>query len=101
MDALLNPTNHTRGGIKWGLAAYTATMFVVETINISMALNLLPISYIDNRELPGNDELPPGPLGYQILVSAKAITLVPNFMGLINNWLADGLLVDSVFNSAA
>ena len=64
-----------------------------------MNLNIQSISYIDNREFPGNDALPPGPLGYQYLIYSKAITIVPNLMFLLNNWLADGLLVSSVPNS--
>jgi hypothetical protein len=96
MVALLNPINRTRGGIKWGLVAYTAAMFAFATIGIVMSLNLLPISYIDNRGLPDNDEVPSGPLGYRVLLTSKMIGIFPNIMGLINSRLADGLLVSSV-----
>jgi hypothetical protein len=98
MAALLNPINHGRGGIKWGLVVYTAAMFVFVTIGISMDLHLLPFSYIDNREFPGDDEVLvfPGPLGYRIFLTSKMIGVFPNIMGLINSWLADGLLVSSV-----
>ena len=52
------------------------------------------ISFIDNREFPGvGDTIPPGPLGYQLFIYSKPITIVPNLMFLLNNWLADGLLV--------
>ena len=62
-----------------------------------MNLDIQSVSYIDNREFPGNDALPPGPLGYQYLIYSKAISIVPNLMFLLNNWLADGLLVSFAF----
>jgi hypothetical protein len=93
MDALLSSPNHTRKGIKWGLLAYVAIMFSFGTINTAMNLNLQSISYIDNREYPGGDQFPPGPLGYQFYIHAQAISIVPNLMFILNNWLADVLLV--------
>lgn len=93
MGALLDPVNRNREGIRWGLVAYTATSFSLVTIFTAMNLDVQSISYIDNRDFPGNDALPPGPLGYQTLIYSKAISVVPNLMFLLNNWLADGLLV--------
>ena len=58
-----------------------------------MNLNTRSICYIDNREFPGTAALPSGPFGYQVTVYPKAISLVPNVMFLLNNWLADGVLV--------
>ena len=58
-----------------------------------MNLNTKSICYIDNREFPGTSALPSGPFGYGIIVYSKAINLVPNVMFLLNNWLADGVLV--------
>ena len=102
MEALLNPVNHKREGIKWGLVAYTTAMFSFVTIYTGMSLDIQSISYIDNRGFSGGDGVgAPGPLGYQTLVFSNAINIVPNTMFLLNNWLADGLLVSSVSNSIA
>ena len=94
MSAFLNPTHGRREGIKWGPVTYTCAMFSFVTIFTAMNLDIQSISFIDNREFPGiPDVLPPGPLGYQFLIYSKAISIVPNLMFLLNNWLADGLLV--------
>ena len=94
MAALVSPVNRKRGDIKWGLVAHTAVMFLFVTVYITITLYVLSTSYIDNREFPGvNGLLPPGPLGYQYFTYANAINVVPTLMFLLNNWLADGLLV--------
>ena len=92
---------HRRGEpIKWGLVSYTVVMFSVATVCAGTNLHNESVSYIDNREFPGiGGVLPPGPLGYQKFVDPKAIVVVPNLMFFLNNWLADGLLVSSLFNS--
>jgi len=96
MGALINPANRRRQGVKWGLVSYTAIMFSFVTIFTAMNLNIQSISYIDNREFPGVENvLPPGPLGYQWFLYSDALTIVPNLMFLLNNWMADGLLVGS------
>lgn len=64
-----------------------------------MTLHIQSISFIDSREFTGNIELPPGPLGYQILIYSKAIGIVPSVFFLVNQWLADGLLVRSALVS--
>lgn len=97
MSAFFNPSNRPKGGIKWPLVAHTLVMFSFVTVYVATSLDLQSISYIDNREFPGVDGLiPPGPLGYQLFIYSKAINVVPNLMVLLNNWLADGLLVSSV-----
>jgi len=94
MGALIDPVNRKRRGIKWGLVSYTLVMFAFVTIFTAMNLNLQSISYIDNREYPGSgDVLPPGPLGYQWFMYSNVLTIVPNLMFLLNNWMADGLLL--------
>ena len=95
MRALFDPANRRRqGGIKWGLVGYTLAMFSFVTIFTAMNLDIQSISFIDNREFPGvGDVFPPGPLGYQLFIYSKPITVVPNLMFLLNNWMADGLLV--------
>lgn len=91
MNALLNRSS---GGVKWLLVAHTAAMFSFVTVYTAMNLNLQSVSYIDNRELHGGPGiLAPGPLGYQFLSYSKPTSVIPNIMYLINNWLADGLLV--------
>jgi hypothetical protein len=101
MEALLNPVNRAGSGIKWGLVAYTMAMFSFVTVYTAMSLDIQSISYIDNRGFSDDAVGGPGPLGYQTLIFSEAINIVPNTMFLLNNWLADGLLVGSVSNSVA
>ena len=93
MSVLLSSAYRTRNGVRWGLVAYTMATFSFVTIFTTLSLDIQSISYVDNREFPGNDALPPGPLGYQYLIYSKAISITPNLMFLLNNWLADALLV--------
>jgi hypothetical protein len=94
MAALLNPANRRGGGVKWGLVAYTAVMFSFVTVYTAGNLNVQSIAFIDNREFSGvSGVMPPGPTGYQLFIYSKAISIVPNLMFLLNNWMADGLLV--------
>jgi hypothetical protein len=100
MGTLFNPA-HRRRGIKWGLVSYTVAMFVFVTVFTAMNDNIQSISWIDNREFPGVEGvLPPGPLGYQFFIYHNVISIIPNLMFLLNNWLADGLLVGPSFNAA-
>ena len=101
MDALLNPFNRTKGGINWGLVVHTITMFSFVTVFTGMTLDIQSVSFIDSREFTGDAELPPGPLGSQILIYSKALGIVPSVMIILNQWLADGLLVCSVFSLVA
>lgn len=93
MGILLSSAYRARKGVRWGLVIYTVVSFLFVTMFTTLNLDIQSISYINNREFPGNDELPLGPLGYQYLIYSKAITIVTNLMFLLNNWLADGLLV--------
>lgn len=94
MSALLNPTDRARGNTKWGLVVHAVAMFSFATIYTAFTLNIESISFIDNRNFPGVGEaLPPGPLGYQFLIYSRPMGIVPNVMFLLDNWLADGLLV--------
>ena len=95
--ALLNP-DHRRGEpIKWGLVAYTVVMFSVATIQTAMDLRLQSISNIDNREFPGSEVAPPGPVGYQSFIASEALSIIPNALFTLSNWMADGFLVSSSF----
>ena len=98
MNALLNPVNRTRGGIKWLLVAHTVAIFVFVTVFTAMNIDILSISYIDNREIRDVTE-PPGPLGYQYLTYSTPIGIVSTVMFLLNNLLVDGLLVCFSLNS--
>jgi hypothetical protein len=93
MAALLNPVNRARGGVKWPLVAHTLAMFSFVTIYTALNLDIQSISYIDNREFPGVDGIPPGPFGYQFSIYYKAIYIIPGVTFSLNGWLADGLLV--------
>ena len=97
MGALLNPVNRIRGVTKWGLVAHTVAMFLLLTFAIADDLNDRSNSYIDERNFPGDDELPPGPFGSMSLISIKGIHLAYAAVFPLNQWLADGLLVGFVY----
>lgn len=92
MIALFNPIYRRGEGVKWGLVSYTAVMFSLATVSTAMNLDILSISYIDNREYPGG----PYKFGLEMLGS-KAINVVPNAAAFLSSWLADGLLVITSF----
>ena len=80
MTALFTPG--TRGeGLKWGLATYTMVTF--SFVSIFTVVNALNVWFDDE-----DGTLPPGRLGY----------VIPDLMFLLNYWLADGLLVGSLFD---
>lgn len=93
LGALISPANPTTGGTKWLLVAHTVVMFFFVTVFTATNLDILSISYIDNRDFPGIKELPPGALGYQHLTFSHTAGVVSTFTFLLNNWLADGLLL--------
>jgi len=100
MGALFNPVYRRGERIKWGLVSYTTVMFSLATILTAMNLHILSISFIDNREFSNADGgLHPGPYGYYEFIYYKAIGIVPNVAFCLNNWLADGLLVSSLFDA--
>ena len=98
--ALLNPVNRRGEGIKWGLISYTMVMFSVVTVLIAVNLDVQSISFIDNREFTNPNGTLSGPLGYQSWMRSDALRVIPNLMFLLNNWLADGLLVRRLFGAA-
>jgi hypothetical protein len=99
IDALLDPINRTRGGVRWLLVIHTVVTFSFLTVHTAMNLDISTIAYVDNREYPGSGGSPVGPLGYMYRSYANAFGIVSTFMFLFNNWLADGLMVGSVPNS--
>lgn len=102
MTALLNPINHTKGGVKWPLVIHTVAMFSFATVDTALNLDLQSICYVDNRNFAGvSNVLLPGPFAYQQFIYSNPINVVSNVMFLLNTCLADGLLVGFIPNSAA
>ena len=102
LGALFNTVNRARGTIKWPLVAHTVAMFSILTASIALCLDTQSVAYIDDRNTPqaGDDDLlSPGPGIYREFLYSKANGVVLNIMISLNAWLADGLLVSSVFNS--
>jgi len=98
--ALLNPV-HRREGIKWRVVLYTVAMFSFATVYTMMDHRNKSNMFIDHR--PGVQigvYTYSGPLIYQTLLRKKVLGLIPNLMFALNNWLADGLLVSSLFNAS-
>ena len=80
--------------------SYTVAVFSSVTIYTAINLNILSGCYIDNREFPAIDGvLPPGPFGYQAFTYSGRIESLSYVTFLLNNWLADGLLVSSISGS--
>ena len=89
MAALLNPIHRRGEGIKWWLVSHTVAMFLFATVYTALNLHIQSISFIDH----GGGL---GPLHYQYDIRETTLTLIPNIMFNLNNWLADGLLVSSL-----
>ena len=98
MAALFDP-DHQRGkSTKWGIVSYTVAMSSVITALTGVQLDFQSICYIDNREFPGvGDTLSPGPLGYQSSIFFGTLAVGNDILFFLNGWLADGLLVGSLF----
>ena len=100
LSALLGPANRARSLIKWALVAHVGAMFTFQTISIATQLHIESISYIDNRALPDSDGSGySGPFAYEFLIYNDSISMTSLGTFLLNNWLADGLLVGPVTNS--
>ena len=101
MFALFSPVHRRGEPVKWGLVSYTIVIFAVETLLTAMNLHLISIAWIDNREYPGvNGETHPGPVGYQFAIAPKAPSIIANTAFTLSDWLANGLLVGSLFDAA-
>ena len=101
MTALFHPAYRRGEGIKWGFVCYTMVMFSLVTVLTGINLDIQSICYIDNRDFPGADGMiPPGPSGYEWFIAPSALNVTPNVMFALCNWLADGLLVSSLFDAA-
>ena len=101
MAGLFNPAYRRGEPIRWGLVSYTVVMFSLVSIQIAVVAYFHSISYIDNREFPGIvGEVSPGPIGYSVFVSNETFITLCNVMFFLNAWLADGLLVSSLLDTA-
>jgi len=103
MAALLKPTHRREEGIKWWLVFYTIAMFLFVTVYTAVNLHIQSTAFIDDREANVSDNdgiLISGPIWYQTFIRGRALGLVPNVMFNLNNWLADSLLVSSLFDAA-
>ena len=99
MAGLLTPLYRRREGVKWGVISYTLALFSFVTVYTAMNLDIESVSYIDNRDFPGVEGmLPPGPLGFRSFIYSDALSITPNVMFFLNNWLADAFLVSSLFD---
>jgi len=99
MVALLKSAHRREEGIKWWLIFYTVAMFSFVTVYTTVNLHIQSNSFIDNRKDYGPEDLS-GPLSYQAEIRQMPLGYVPNAMFNLNNWLADGLLVSSLFDAA-
>ena len=93
---LLSSANAIKKATRWALVAHTVALCLFLAIPFGIDFAYLLIGYIDNREFPGDNELPPGPVGYNNLLGLKATTTIYNAMFPLNQWLADGLLVNPI-----
>jgi len=100
MVALLNPVYRRGEGVKWWLVSHTVAMFSFVTVYTAINLHIQSNSFIDNRkDIPLTTISFSGPLYYQWIIRGKALGLIPNIVFNLNNWLADGLLVSSLFDA--
>jgi len=98
MAALFNSAHRRAEGIKWWPVFYTMAMFSFVTVYTAASLHILSMSFIDNRE--DNTNVSSGPLNYQFNIRHTPLSILPNVMFNLNNWLADGFLVSSLFDAA-
>jgi len=102
--ALLNPVHRRGEGIKWWLISHTVAMFSFVTVYTAVNLHIQSEAFIDNRKdykyASDPTVVGSGPLRYQYNIRNTALGLIPNTMFNLNNWLADGLLVSSLFGAA-
>ena len=93
---MFNPIHRRGEGINWGLLSYTAVMFALATGFIATNLTVVFISLFETGFAQG------GVLGSQMLAGPpilRALRITPSLMFLSISWLADGLLVSSLFDA--
>ena len=90
-----------QGGVKWALIIHAVLVFSFSITPIRIDLNHMSAMYIGNREYPGSDIYPPGPIGYNDVVNTNLTFSVYSLFFPLNQWLADGLLVGPISNPVA
>ena len=100
MTALFTPANRKRDGIKWGLVSYTVAMFSFVTVHMGIGLHALFTSFIDNHEFTDSNGTLVGPYGYRLSNHLTVPGTILDLMYILNNLLADGLLVRSFLDVA-
>ena len=98
MATLLNPDNHMKKSVKWGLAAHTVATFLFITISCGIEGAKSSSDYIDNRGYP--DVNNSGPLGHMDYNDASTSSTVGHLSVPLNQWFIDGLLVSAISSSA-
>ena len=94
MITLFNPVNRRGQGIEWGLVTYTVVMFSLATAFAATKGHILSVSSVDNRDFDGGLD------HYESTMSYKVLFGIPRATLRLNDWLADGLLVGSLFDAA-
>ena len=94
MGVLLSPTNrkHKAGGTRWGLVALTTAMFLFSTTTLALNLSTVyfVVQYRDSSSFGHSGLL-------EFSVNLDLPITIPLVMISLNQLLADGLLVSSVF----
>ena len=101
VGALIGSGNDTRRSVKLGLVAYTAALFSFSTISLVVGRDEVSVGFVDTRNFPGTEAVPPGPIGGTDIFRLSSVceTLI-GFPTFVNQWLSDGLLVSFISNSA-
>ena len=93
---MFNPIHRRGEGINWGLLSYTVVMFALATGFTATNLSVVFISLFETGFAQGEV------LGSQMLAGPpilRALRITPSLMFLSISWLADGLLVSSLFDA--
>ena len=100
ISALLNPIHHKGEGVKRGLVSCTVATFSFATVYTAISLDTQSVAFIDNREFTDPNGALLGPLGYRAAIDFAVLGVIPYLMFILNNLLADGLLVGLLFDVA-
>ena len=101
MSALLNPVNRGTRAVKWGLVVQTSVMFTLVTVYSATYIDSQLVYYIDHRLYGDIISFAALPLEHDGLFGVDAIFVVPTFLFISNQCLADGFLVSAVLYSTA
>ena len=92
-DRVPQPRLSQWDGTKWGLISYTMAMFSFATAYTAIKLHTLSTSSVGNRGFADPNGTLVGPHGYQSVIRLTELGVIANLVYLLNNLLADGLLV--------